>query len=94
MDACTLVADSPPQHVMAQMALLVTKLSENAIIPRKRSAAAAGYDLSSAVDAVVPAQYKAIAPTDLAVAVPSGTYGRIAPRSGLAAKHHLAVVRE
>ena len=32
---CPLVAESPPQHVMAQMALLVTKLSENAIIARK-----------------------------------------------------------
>ena len=28
---------------------------------------------------------------DIAVAIFEGTYGRIAPRSGLAAKHHLAV---
>ena len=76
---------------MAQQTLLVTKLSEDAIIPKKCSAAAAGYDLSSAVDAVVSAQEKAIIPTDITVAVPSGTYGRIAPRSGLAAKHHLEV---
>ena len=41
--------------------------------------------------AVVPAQDKAIVPTDLAVAVRSGTYVRIAPMSGLAAKHHFAV---
>ena len=51
--------------------------------------------MSSAVDAVVPANNKevtaAIAPTDIAVAIPDGTYGQIAPRSGLAAKHHLAV---
>lgn len=26
-------------------------------------------------------------PTDISVAVPPGTYGRVAPRSGLAAKH-------
>ena len=57
----------------------------------KGSAAAARYDMSSAVDAVVPAQEKAIVPTDVAVAVPSGTYGRMAPRSGLEAKHHLVV---
>ena len=25
--------------------------------------------------------------TDIAIAVPSGTYGRVAPRSGLAVKH-------
>ena len=29
--------------------------------------------------------------TDIAIAVPKGTYGRIASRSDLAAKHHLAV---
>ena len=29
--------------------------------------------------------------TDTAIAVPNGTYGRIASRSGLADKHHLAV---
>ena len=52
-DVCTLVAESPPQHVMAQIVLLVTTLSENAIIPKKSSAAAAGYDLSSAVDDAV-----------------------------------------
>ena len=43
------------------------------------------------MDAVVSANDKAIAPTDIAVAMPEGTYGRIAPGSGLAAKHHLAV---
>jgi len=91
-DACPLVAESLPPHVMAQQALLVTKLSEDAIIPKKGSAAAAaGYDMSSAVDAVVPAQEKTIVPTDLDVAVPLGNYCRIAPRSGLAANHHLTV---
>jgi len=54
-DVCPLVAESQPPHVMAQQALLITKLSEDAIIPKKGSAAAAGYDLSSAVDAGVPA---------------------------------------
>ena len=34
---------------------------------------------------------KALIHTDIAIAVPNGTYGRIAFRSGLAAKHHLAV---
>lgn len=38
---------------------------------------------------MIPAQGKAIVPTDLSIAVPDGCYGRVAPRSGLAAKHHL-----
>ena len=31
----------------------------------------------SAQDVTVPAQGKAIAPTDIAIAVPEGTYGRV-----------------
>lgn len=43
----------------------------------------------SAHDIVIPAQGKTIVATDIAIAVPEGHYGRVAPRSGLAAKHHL-----
>ena len=52
---------------------------------------AAGYDLYSAYDYIVPSQGKVMAKTDLSVRVPDGTYGRVAPRSGLAAKHHIDV---
>lgn len=45
----------------------------------------------SAADVVIPAQGKVIVPTDLSIALPEGTYGRVAPRSGLAVKHHLDV---
>ncbi|KAI8149160.1 dUTPase-like protein [Fennellomyces sp. T-0311] len=69
--------------------LLVKRLSENAIIPTRGSPLAAGYDLYSSADTVIPAQGKAIVPTDLSIAVPEGCYGRVAPRSGLAAKHFL-----
>jgi dUTPase len=43
----------------------------------------------SAEDAVVPARGKACISTGLIIAVPHGTYGRVAPRSGLAAKHFI-----
>lgn len=36
---------------------------------------------------MVPARGKAVVPTGLAIAIPHGTYARIAPRSGLAVKH-------
>ena len=49
-----------------------------------------GYDLSSAEDTVVSAIDKAIVPRNIAVVIPDGTYGRIAPSSGLAAKDRLA----
>jgi len=35
----------------------------------------------------IPAQSQGIVPTDISIAVPEGTYGRVAPRSGLAVKH-------
>lgn len=39
----------------------------------------------------IPAHGKSIVPTDISIALPMGTYGRVAPRSGLAVKHFLDV---
>jgi dUTP pyrophosphatase len=75
--------------VKSSLALQVKRLSEHAQLPVRNSAHAAGYDLFAAADMVVAAEGKALIPTDLIIAVPLGTYGRIAPRSGLAWKHHL-----
>lgn len=47
------------------------------------------YSTCSAADCVVPARGKAVVPTDLAIAIPPGTYARVAPRSGLAVKHFI-----
>ena len=52
---------------------------------------AAGYDLKSAYDYIIPGKGKIIAKTDISIRVPDGTYGRVAPRSGLAAKHHIDI---
>ncbi|XP_024975362.1 deoxyuridine 5'-triphosphate nucleotidohydrolase [Cynara cardunculus var. scolymus] len=69
----------------------VKKLSEKAVLPSRGSSLAAGYDLSSATETKVPARGKALVPTDLSIAVPEGTYARIAPRSGLTWKHSIDV---
>lgn len=71
--------------------LLVVKKSPQATLPIRSSEGAAGYDLSSAKEMVIPARGKGLVPTDLVIAVPDGTYGRIAPRSGLAWKNHIDV---
>jgi dUTP pyrophosphatase len=73
------------------MDLVVQRLSDDARLPRRGSTHAAGYDLASAEDTVVPPRGKARVRTDLCIAVPQGTYGRIAPRSGLAANHFIDV---
>lgn len=64
--------------------------SEKATAPTKGSALAAGYDLYSSEDAVIPAQGQGLVATDISIIVPVGTYGRVAPRSGLAVKHGIS----
>ena len=64
--------------------------SDTARIPIRGSPNAAGYDLYSAEEKVVPARGKMLIDTQISIATPPGTYGRIAPRSGLAAKNMIA----
>lgn len=64
--------------------LKVSRLTERATIPTRESEMAAGCDLYSAYDYIIPAKGKQLIKTDLQIRVPLGTYGRIAPRSGLA----------
>ncbi|KAM4121945.1 hypothetical protein ACJW30_01G044300 [Castanea mollissima] len=71
--------------------LRVKKLSEKAVLPSRGSPLSAGYDLSSATETKVPARGKALVPTDLSIAIPEGTYARVAPRSGLTWKHSIDV---
>lgn len=46
---------------------------------------------NSAYDYVVPPQGKQVVLTDVQIELPHGCYGRIAPRSGLAAKNFIDV---
>ena len=71
--------------------LRVKKLYSDASRPARADGGAAGYDLFSYDDALVPQGGKALVPTGLSFTVPEGTYGRIAPRSGLAWKHSIHV---
>ena len=71
--------------------LLFKRLSSNAFQPEKCSPCAAGFDLRSAYNVVVPARGNALVKTDLAIKIPDGCYGRIAPRSGLALKNNIDI---
>jgi dUTP pyrophosphatase len=71
--------------------LQYVKLTPNALPPTRGSSMAAGLDLKSAYDITIPASGKGLVKTDLAILVPTGCYGRIAPRSGLALHHHINV---
>ena len=73
----------PPIHIV--------KLCRNVRTPTRATRSAAGLDLYSPADYVIPAHRKRLLPTGLAVKVPINCYGRIAPKSGLANKSHLHV---
>ena len=73
------------------MNLRVKKLAPDAIIPTRGSAGAVGYDLYSADDVVVPPTHRTLISTGIAIVLPVGVYGRVAPRSGLAVKSGIQV---
>ena len=72
--------------------LLVKKLVEHATVPRRATELAAGYDISASEDAKVPSQGRMAVSTGISIGLPEGTYGRIAPRSGLAYKFGIDVL--
>jgi dUTP pyrophosphatase len=69
----------------------VKKLTESATLPVRGSSGAAGYDLTSIEECIILPGRRAVVSTGISVKVPEGTYGRIAPRSGLAVKHGIQV---
>ncbi|KAK9461943.1 dUTPase-like protein [Lipomyces oligophaga] len=76
------LADQNPQF-------LVKLLSPRGRVPTRGSALAAGYDLYASADGIVPARGSAMIPTDISIALPADTYGRVAARSGMATKHSI-----
>jgi len=71
--------------------LRIYKISEHARVPIRGSPGSAGLDLYSAVDLVIPCASRALVSIGLAIQCPDGTYGRIAPRSGLAVYNGIQV---
>ena len=69
----------------------VMKLTENATIPTRGSFRAAGYDLYSAYRYVITPGRTTRVLTDIAVELPPGSYGRIAPRSSLAMNSSISI---
>jgi len=68
------------------------QLDSRAVLPKRGSALAAGLDVCSIEDLTIRPRQRVMARTGLAVAIPPGFYGRVAPRSGLAAKNGLDVL--
>lgn len=77
--------ESNKQQKLAH-SLKVQLRSKDATAPTKGSALAAGYDIYASQPTTIPANGRGLVSTDISITVPVGTYGRVAPRSGLAVK--------
>jgi dUTP pyrophosphatase len=72
--------------------LPVKRLREGAVLPARAYDGDAGLDLSASERVELAPGERAVVGTGLAVAIPEGHAGFVQPRSGLAAKHGIAVV--
>jgi dUTP pyrophosphatase len=72
--------------------LQVRRLRPEASLPGRAYAGDAGLDLASCERAVLAPGERAVVPTGLAVAIPEGFAGFVQARSGIAARHGIAVV--
>jgi dUTP pyrophosphatase len=66
--------------------MFVKLLRQNSKAPQRATAGAAGYDLYAAESKVITKGERSLVSTGVALAIPAGHYGRIAPRSGLSVK--------
>jgi len=69
----------------------VRLLDPQAKLPTRGSAKAAGHDLYANEEKTIPARGQEVVPTGISITPPRGTYRRIAPQSGMAVKHQIAV---
>jgi dUTP pyrophosphatase len=72
--------------------LPIRRLREEATLPERAYAGDAGLDLAACERIELEPGERAVVPTGLAVAIPEGYAGFVQPRSGLAARHGIAVV--
>jgi dUTP pyrophosphatase len=70
----------------------IKKLNPLAIVPAPTRPLDAGIDLRCLYDFTIRSGDRAVIGTGLAIVVPRGTYGQIAPRSGLAAEFGIQVL--
>ncbi len=72
--------------------LRVRRLDPAAVLPRRAHPGDAGYDLCALEPLVLEAGERAMVRTGIAVELPDGHAGWVVPRSGLAARHGIALV--
>lgn len=74
------------------MTLNVKRLHRDAVVPARAHEGDFGYDLVSVEAVTLPPGRRASVGTGIAIALPAGHAGLVLPRSGLAARHGIALV--
>lgn len=72
--------------------LPITRVRADAVLPRRAYPGDAGLDLASCERVELGPGERALVPTGVAVAIPEGHAGYVQARSGLAARHGIAIV--
>src|SRR5436305_10103050 len=78
-------------YIFYKETLQVFCTSETAILPQRQSPGAAGYDLYSPKDILIPVGKQVKINMKIKVIFPNGCYGQITTRSSLATKHGLYI---
>ena len=90
------VSDTPPitQKIIPNQissAIPIKLLHENAILPSKGTPNSAGFDLYASKPTKIQPKTRELINTGIAMAIPTGYYGRIAPRSSLTIKSNIDI---
>jgi len=75
------------------MEIFIQKTCDEAEIPVRANNGDAGYDLVSVQEKILAPLERAVIKTGIKIQIPTNYYGRVAPRSGLAVKSGIDVIK-
>ena len=67
-------------------------INDNATVPSRKHDSDIGYDISAAIDVLIPSKQVQLINTGIAINLPNQCGGFVLPRSGLASKHKITLI--
>ena len=67
-------------------------INDNATVPSRKHDSDIGYDISAAIDVLIPSKEVQLINTGIAINLPNQCAGFVLPRSGLASKHKITLI--
>ncbi|WP_397203116.1 dUTP diphosphatase [Nocardioides sp.] len=86
------MSDQPLDQPTGDLDVAIVRHDRDLPLPAYAHPGDAGADLRSTIDVTLAPGERALVPTGISVALPTGFVALIHPRSGLAAKHGLSIV--